>query len=76
MSDPMNDGRKACQAFDEMLIRYVDGEATESGDAFLAAAKGVSGQPNTLDVVREGVRVTLEARPKPVVEKKAQPEKE
>ncbi len=29
MSDPMNDGRKACQAFDEMLIRYVDGEATE-----------------------------------------------
>jgi len=57
-------------------ILAVDGEATESGDAFLAAVKGVSGQPKTLDVVREGVRVTLEARPKPVVEKKAPPEKE
>jgi len=29
MSDALNDGRKRCQAFDETLVRYVDGEATE-----------------------------------------------
>jgi S1-C subfamily serine protease len=57
-------------------ILAVDGEATESGDALLVALKAVSSQPKTLDVVREGVRLTLDARPVPVPDKKAPPEKE
>jgi len=43
-------------------ILAVDGEAAESGDGLLAAIRTVEGHPKSLDVVREGEKITLKAR--------------
>jgi len=56
-------------------ILAVDGQVTVSGDDLLAVLKALAGHPKSLDVAREGVRITLEARQAKVVDRKADEKK-